>query len=63
MKEMIANALGRDITPKEAKFLDWLAGWDQETVETAEGLFSALFKAGQADANAAHEALERGSAR
>ena len=62
MKQKISDALARQLTPEEEKALDWLAGWDKETIQTFEGLFSALFKAGQADANAYHEAMREDDA-
>jgi len=57
------NALGRPLTPKEESIVKWLLQWDKETVETVNGLFSAFFKAGQADAALYYQAEAIGSAR
>lgn len=39
-EERLRSALGdRVLTDQEARYLFWLAGWDQETVETFAGLF------------------------
>ncbi|MNG39997.1 hypothetical protein D3C84_1283860 [compost metagenome] len=60
MIEKWEDVLNRELTDNERKVIDWLLGLDNYTIDAFDGLFAAFFKAGQDDANFAHEALESG---
>ena len=60
MKNTLENALSRKLTSKEEQYINWLLSHDKETIETFEGLFSSLFKAGQEDVITANEAISTG---
>lgn len=60
MKKQLEDALLRELTQTEKKFIDWLNGWDRETVAVFQKLFADVYAAGQKDANFAHEAIEQG---
>lgn len=54
----IEVALGRPLTEEERHTLAWLAGWPRETNEVIHGLLLEMWRAGQADAEAAREVVE-----
>lgn len=57
------EALGRKLTTMERSKLEWLYGYSKDNREVFEKLFSDMFRAGQDDAEACQEAMERGTAR
>lgn len=60
MITQLEDALQRQLTNSERQYINWLLGWDKETIETAGKLHADLYAAGQADANLAQQAIERG---
>lgn len=46
MHEQVQRLIGRPLTDKERKLLDWLNGWDEETVLTFTNLFQAANRFG-----------------
>lgn len=63
MKIQITEVLLRPLTDEEKSFINWIAEWDQPTQDRFNALLSAMYKAGQADMQAYHEAMERGNVR
>lgn len=59
MKIAIVGALLRPLTADEMAFINMLAEWDQHTRDQFSGLMNAMYKAGQADANAYHESTRQ----
>lgn len=60
MKKQLEEALMRELTEAEIRFIEWLGGWERETLEAAQKLFADMYAAGQADANFAHAAIDLG---
>jgi hypothetical protein len=50
------------LTESERVFLEWMARQNVETGEAFQALLGEMWKAGQADANACHEAIATGCA-
>ena len=46
LKATLRKGLGRELTPDEASFIEWIAGWDMQIYETCNGLFKDLSKKG-----------------
>lgn len=57
MKKRLEAILKRPLELDEKKFIDWLMGWDCDTRIAAEGLFIAMYRAGQMDVMQAVEDL------
>jgi len=47
MIERLETMLNRKLTDKELRYIDWLQGWDRETIDAFDGLFAALYEAGK----------------
>jgi len=47
MIERLETMLNRKLTDRERRYIDWLQGWDRETIEAFDGLFAALYEAGK----------------
>lgn len=63
MFKELEDALCRPLTVAEKSKLTWLYDYAKDNREVIEKLFSDLFKAGQEDAKAYHEAIQNGTAR
>ena len=48
LRDMLED-IGRLLTKQERAVVKWLLQWDRETIEKMDGLFDAVFKAGQTD--------------
>jgi hypothetical protein len=47
MIERLESMLNRKLTDTERRYIDWLQGWDRETIDVFAGLFAALYEAGK----------------
>jgi hypothetical protein len=49
MIERLETMLNRKLTDTERRYIDWLQGWDRETIYVFDGLFAALYEAGTSE--------------
>lgn len=49
LKHNVMKALGRRLEKREESLLNWVGGWDPDTIMGLSNLFSAMWKAGQKD--------------
>jgi hypothetical protein len=46
MVEKLGELLGRKLTPRERRFVDWISGWERETIHSFEQLIYEIHAAG-----------------